>query len=65
MRINNLKSQLNSSFSPGIGVIDPCMISVFVLSVHFYLASNISTSLQWIKLKFWVMLENAIAHVKL
>jgi len=58
--------KLDDRFSPGIGVIDPCMISVSVCaSCDFYLTMNISHSIKWIDFKFWTVLAKAIEQSQL
>jgi len=53
-------------FSPDIGVIDPCMISVSVCaSGDFYRTINFSADTQWIEFKFCIMVSKAIGHINL
>jgi len=53
-------------FSPGIGVIDPCMISVSVCaSGNICLFMNISGSTESNNLKFWTCLEKVLTQVNL
>jgi len=53
------------SLSTGIGVLDPCMISVSVLSGYFDLCFKISTTKYWIELKSSTCLVKATGQLNL